>query len=51
MGYGDYIYIYEGDIPVEKITPPMVAGLAGMSDQRSYWKYGYPAIMINDTGF
>jgi Zn-dependent M28 family amino/carboxypeptidase len=27
------------------------AGLAGLSDQRSYWKFGYPALMINDTAF
>ena len=27
------------------------AGLAGMSDQRSYWRFNYPAFMINDTAF
>jgi Zn-dependent M28 family amino/carboxypeptidase len=27
------------------------AGLAGLSDQSSYWKFGYPALMINDTAF
>jgi Zn-dependent M28 family amino/carboxypeptidase len=27
------------------------AGLAGLSDQRSYWKFNYPALMINDTAF
>jgi Zn-dependent M28 family amino/carboxypeptidase len=27
------------------------AGLAGLSDQRNYWKFGYPALMINDTSF
>jgi len=26
-------------------------GLAGMSDQRSYWRFNYPALMINDTSF
>jgi len=26
-------------------------GLAGMSDQRNYWKFGYKALMINDTSF
>lgn len=25
--------------------------LAGLSDQRSYWQFGYPALMINDTSF
>ena len=24
-------------------------GLAGLSDHRNYWHFGYPAIMINDT--
>jgi Zn-dependent M28 family amino/carboxypeptidase len=27
------------------------AGLAGLSDQRSYWRFNYPAFMINDTAF
>jgi Zn-dependent M28 family amino/carboxypeptidase len=27
------------------------AGLAGLSDQRSYWKFNHPALMINDTAF
>jgi hypothetical protein len=22
-----------------------------MSDQRNYWRFGYPALMINDTSF
>jgi len=26
-------------------------GLAGLSDQRNYWKFGYNALMINDTSF
>jgi Zn-dependent M28 family amino/carboxypeptidase len=28
-----------------------LAGLAGLSDQRNYWKFGYKALMINDTSF
>lgn len=40
-----------GKLPIERISLPSPHGLAGMSDQRSYWKYGYPAIMINDTSF
>jgi hypothetical protein len=27
------------------------AALAGLSDQRSYWSFDYPAFMINDTAF
>jgi Zn-dependent M28 family amino/carboxypeptidase len=41
-------------IDVEVINFPSSdanAGLAGLSDQRSYWKFGYPAFMINDTAF
>ncbi|MDQ3845410.1 MAG: M28 family peptidase, partial [Bacteroidota bacterium] len=30
---------------------PSGDSLAGLSDQRSYWKFGYPALMINDTSF
>jgi len=42
------------DIAVHNISlPPQhpAAGLAGMSDQRSYWYFDYPALMINDTAF
>lgn len=42
------------DVAVYKISFPEnsgMAGLAGMSDQRNYWKFGYPALMINDTAF
>jgi hypothetical protein len=27
------------------------AALAGLSDQRSYWSFDFPAFMINDTAF
>lgn len=42
------------DIDVYNISFPensSMAGLAGMSDQRNYWKFDYPALMINDTAF
>ena len=38
-------------IDVQLIHFPSEAGLAGLSDQRSYWLFGYPALMINDTAF
>jgi Zn-dependent M28 family amino/carboxypeptidase len=38
-------------IDVQLINFPTGEGLAGLSDQRSYWKFGYPALMINDTAF
>ena len=38
-------------IDVQMIDHPMVESLAGMSDQMSYWEFGIPALMINDTSF
>lgn len=38
-------------IDVQVINFPSGDGLAGLSDQRSYWKFGYKALMINDTSF
>lgn len=40
---------HDAGIDVQLISFPEGAGLAGMSDQRSYWLFGYPALMINDT--
>ncbi len=39
------------DIDVQVISFDSKEGLAGMSDQRNYWKFGYQALMINDTSF
>jgi len=39
------------DIDVQKVNLPAEAGLADMSDQRNYWKFGIPAMMVNDTSF
>jgi hypothetical protein len=38
-------------IDVQVISFPSGDGLAGMSDHANYWKFGYPALMINDTSF
>ncbi|SNC68101.1 Peptidase family M28 [Hymenobacter gelipurpurascens] len=38
-------------IDVQRINLPAEMGLAGLSDHRNYWKYGYEALMINDTSF
>lgn len=38
-------------IDVQKITFPGPGGLASMSDHINYWKFGFPALMINDTSF
>ncbi|MFT4152477.1 M28 family peptidase [Parafilimonas sp.] len=40
-----------GEIDVQVIDFPNGNGLAGLSDQRNYWKFGYNALMINDTSF
>lgn len=39
------------DIDVQRINLPAEMGLAGLSDHRNYWTYGYEAVMINDTAF
>ena len=41
----------DAGIDVQIIDHPMVEDLAGMSDQRSYWEFDIPALMINDTSF
>ena len=38
-------------IDVQMISFPLDNALAGLSDQRNYWEFGYPALMINDTSF
>ncbi|GAB3305719.1 zinc-binding metallopeptidase family protein [Hymenobacter tenuis] len=38
-------------IDVQRINLPQEMGLAGLSDHRNYWHYGYDALMINDTSF
>ncbi len=38
-------------IDVQIVNFPAHNLLAGLSDHRSYWAFGYPALMINDTSF
>lgn len=38
-------------LDVQRISLPATHSLAGLSDHRNYWHYGYPAVMINDTSF
>jgi hypothetical protein len=38
-------------IDVQVISFPSEQSLAALSDQRSYWQFGYSALMINDTAF
>ena len=39
----------DSNIDVQLASLPSSNGLAGMSDQRNYWTFGYNALMINDT--
>ena len=39
------------EIDVQMIDDARVEQLAGLSDQRSFWEFGIPALMINDTSF
>ena len=41
----------DSQIDVQLASLPASNGLAGMSDQRNYWTFGYQALMINDTSF
>lgn len=55
--YGDFnkrvhgLMSDDSAIDVQIISFPSGDGLAGLSDQRNYWKFGYKALMINDTSF
>ena len=41
----------DAPVDVQLIHFPSAGSLAGLSDQQSYWHFGYPALMINDTAF
>ncbi len=41
----------KAEIDIQVISFETGGDLAGMSDQRNYWKFGYQALMINDTSF
>lgn len=47
MSEGSKIDVYNISFP----TDDHHSGLAGLSDQRNYWRFGYNALMINDTSF
>ena len=38
-------------IDVQVISFPAGEGLGGLSDHRNYWRFGFKALMINDTSF
>jgi hypothetical protein len=39
------------EIEVCKLTAPAMVPGVGLSDHSSYWKFGFPAVMITDTAF
>ncbi|AHM59060.1 peptidase M28 [Flammeovirgaceae bacterium 311] len=39
------------NIPVHPVASQVTDGPVALSDHRSYWKYQFPAVMINDTSF
>ena len=41
----------DSGIDVQLVSFPEPNGLAGLSDQSNYWKFGFQALMINDTSF
>ena len=41
----------DSGIDVQMVDHPLIESLAGMSDQRNYWVFDIPALMINDTAF
>ena len=38
-------------LPAESLSAPSVVPGVDFSDHRSFWKFGYPALMITDTAF
>ncbi len=38
-------------IEVCKLSAPVIVPGVGLSDHSSYWKFGFPAVMITDTAF
>jgi len=39
------------DFPAERLASPAFVPGVGWSDQRSFWRAGYPAVMVTDTAF
>jgi len=52
--FNEYFYSlmkYDSKVDVRTISFPSPFGPAGLSDQNNYWRFDYPALMINDTSF
>lgn len=41
----------KSDFPLETLASPSIVPGVSWSDQRSFWREGYPAVMVTDTAF
>jgi hypothetical protein len=39
------------DFPCERLASPAIVPGVSWSDQRSFWRAGYPGVMVTDTAF
>jgi Zn-dependent M28 family amino/carboxypeptidase len=44
-------FIASSDFPCESLAAPEWTIVVGLSDHRSFWKQGYPGLMVTDTAF
>lgn len=57
LGQGKLVRKIEGllaaasQVPVESVSAPAILPGIDFSDHQSFWKYGFPAVMITDTAF
>jgi hypothetical protein len=47
MSQGSTIAVHQVSFP----TKDSFRGIAGLSDHRNYWIFGYDAMMVNDTAY
>ena len=50
---GEVVRAFKGgsDFPVEKLASPGIVPGVSWSDQLSFWREGYPGVMVTDTAF
>jgi Zn-dependent M28 family amino/carboxypeptidase len=44
-------FLASSRFPCESLAAPQWTVIVGLSDHRSFWKQGYPALMVTDTAF
>lgn len=45
------LFLGATDLPIESINAPKSVPGVDFSDHASYWRFGYPAVMVTDTAF